>query len=170
MILRPKIKKNSLKRFLRLIFLKIFRVNDSPQRVALGLGLGVFSGIMPGIGPIAALFLASLAKVNKASALLGSLLTNTWLSILIFMLSVKTGAFVMGLHWQDVSRSWKAFLADFHLIKLFKLSILDIVTPVFLGYLIVALCSGILAYLIILPMLKLLKAVKLKKGKSIYPA
>jgi uncharacterized protein (DUF2062 family) len=170
MTFRPKIKKNSLKRFLRFIFLKLFRVNDSPQRVALGFGVGVFTGIMPGVGPIAALFLASLVKVNKASALLGSLLTNTWLSIFIFMLSVKTGAALLGLHWQEVQGSWKTFLADFHWMNLFKLSILNIIMPVFLGYLIVALFSGILGYLTILPLLKFLKALKLKKRKASHSA
>ncbi|MDP2924646.1 MAG: DUF2062 domain-containing protein [Candidatus Omnitrophota bacterium] len=164
MIFPKKKKKNlSIERFLKLIFIKLFRVNDTPQKVAFGLGLGVFSGVMPGTGPLAALFLASLLRVNKSSALLGGILTNTWSIIPILGISIKVGAAVTGLCWQDVNRSWQAFLAHFHLSDLFKLSILKVIMPVIIGYFLVALISGVLAYIIILPILNWLRYRKLKK-------
>jgi uncharacterized protein (DUF2062 family) len=147
-------KGNRISRALRLIYLKLFRVNDTPNKIALGFGIGVFSGIMPGIGPLAALFLASLIRVNKASALLGSLLTNTWLSIIIFAFSVKIGSSLMGLNWQEVNKAWKVFLEHFHVLDLLKISILEMILPVIIGYIIVGLCSSLVIYLVILIILK----------------
>ena len=140
-------KKNSLLRLVKLIYIKLFRINDSPQKIAQGFGLGVFLGILPGTGPIAALFLAVLLKVNRISALLGSLLTNTWLSVLTFLLSIKLGSAIMGLNWQDTYNNWTSFLKNFSFSGLFKLSVLKIILPVIIGYFIIASCAGLLAYL-----------------------
>jgi uncharacterized protein (DUF2062 family) len=139
---------NRILSFFKTVYLKLFEINDSPQRIALGLGLGVFSGIMPGAGPLAALFLAWLFKVNKGSALLGSLLTNTWLSIAIFFLSIKVGAGIMGLNWQNIFNYSLIILEDFRWGDLFKISLLKIIFPVVLGYVAVALSLGFLVYLI----------------------
>lgn len=141
---------------------KLFKINDSPQRIALGLGLGVFLGIMPGTGPIAALFLAGFLRLNRASALLGSLATNTWLSFVTFLLSLKVGSFIMGLNWQEVNNHWKVFLKNFHWLDLFKASILKAILPVIVGYIIVAFCLGLMVYLISIVILTQIKDAKNK--------
>ena len=143
-----KIKNSKLFKFLHSVYLKLFQINDSPQKIALGLGLGVFSGIIPGTGPIAALFLALLFKANKASALLGCLLTNTWLSVLILILAIKAGSGILNINWQQVYQNWSSFLADFHWLILLKFSVLQLIFPVIIGYLVVGLSLGILVYLI----------------------
>jgi len=143
-------KSNKILRFLKLIYIKFFRINDTPQKIALGVGIGVFLGIMPGTGPIAAVFMALALRVNRAAALLGSLLTNTWLSILTFFLSIKLGSAIMGLHWQDVHRDWVQFLKNLKVITLFKVATLKIVLPVIIGYLVVGFCLGLIAYLVTL--------------------
>lgn len=140
--------KNNILRFFKLIYVTLFRINDTPQKIALGLGMGVFLGILPGTGPIAALFLASVLRVNYASALLGSLLTNTWLSIVTILLSIKVGSAIMKLSWHGVHKDWILFLADFHWSNLLKLSILKIILPVIVGYFVVAFCLGLAVYLI----------------------
>lgn len=142
-----KIKNNSIKRFLKLIYLKLFRIHDSPQKVALGIGLGVFLGNFPGTGPIAALTMAFILRLNRAAALLGSLLTNTWLSIITFVLSVKLGASIMGLEWQKVYNETIQLFKNFHWINFFKISMLKILTPVLVGYFIVSFLFGILFYI-----------------------
>jgi len=91
-----------ISRFFKAVYLRLFRINDTPQKIALGLGLGVFMGVLPGTGPVAALALAFLLKVNRASALLGSVLTNTWLSIPVFLLSLRVGASFAGINYQDL--------------------------------------------------------------------
>ncbi len=152
---------NKLQRFFKFVYLKLFRINDTPQKIALGFGLGVFLGILPGTGPIAALCCAFLFRLNRAAAFLGSLLTNTWLSIVTFALSVKIGAFVMNLEWQKVYQDWGAFLKDFHWVNLFKLGVLEIALPVLLGYFIISLCAGILGYII-----SLIAVIQIRKSKE----
>ncbi|MCX5705099.1 MAG: DUF2062 domain-containing protein [Candidatus Omnitrophica bacterium] len=152
---------NKLQRFFKLIYLKLFRINDTPQKIALGFGLGVFLGILPGTGPIAALCCAFLFRLNRAAAFLGSLLTNTWLSIVTFVLSVKVGSFMMNMEWHKVYQGWLAILKDFHWANLFKLSVLEIAFPVLLGYFIISLCAGILGYII-----SLIAVIQVRKSKE----
>lgn len=148
--MRNKNRGNRIFRFFKFIYIKIFRVHDTPQRIALGISLGVFSGILPGTGPIAAIFLALALHANRAAALLGSLATNTWLSIFIFLLSIRTGSAIMGLNWQDTRNNWAQFLKDFKLIDLFQLSTLKIVLPILIGYLTLAIILGLLSYAVAL--------------------
>lgn len=139
---------------LKKVYRTIFCIHDSPQKIALGLGLGVFTGLVPTIGPLTALFLAFLLRANRTSALLGSLLTNTWLSLLTLLFSIKLGSAIMGVDWQVTYRNWGLFLKDFRWLNLFKLSMLNILLPVILGYLTLALCLGLLAYLVALIILR----------------
>ncbi|MBU2102595.1 MAG: DUF2062 domain-containing protein [Candidatus Omnitrophota bacterium] len=140
-------------KFIRTFFKKLFKVNDTPQRVAAGFGIGVFSGILPGTGPLAALFLATLFRVNRASALLGGLLTNTWLSLVIFAFSVTVGARITGFDYETVRINWVVFFRDFHFVKLFSLAALKIIFPVIVGYCVVAACCGIVSYILVLMVL-----------------
>ncbi|MCM8760550.1 MAG: DUF2062 domain-containing protein [Candidatus Omnitrophica bacterium] len=137
-------------RFFRLVYLKLFRINDTPQKIAIGLGIGVALGAFPGTGPVAALCLAFLLRVNRASALIGSLLTNTWISIPVFFLAVKTGAILTGLKYQDVRASWDIFIKDFRWEKVVSLSLQNVVIPTAVGYLIVSIWMGIISYIIVL--------------------
>jgi len=146
-----------IKGLLKILYLKLFKINDTPQKIALGLGLGVFSGITPGIGPLTALFLAFLFRANRASALLGTLLTNTWTSFLTFILSIKIGSVIIGVSWRDVYRSWMLLVKDFHIRRLFDFSVAQIILPVALGYLVISAIFGIAAYLLTLLILNLKK-------------
>ena len=129
---------------------KFFKINDSPQKIALGVGLGVFSGLLPGAGPIAALFLAFIFKANRAAALLGSMLTNTWISIVTFVLAIKVGSAILNLNWLEVNEKAQSITREFNLVKLFKLSFFDLVLPVLAGYMFLGLVLGLVSYLITL--------------------
>jgi hypothetical protein len=144
-----------IKTVIKEFYQKLLKINDSPQKIALGLGLGVFFGIMPGMGPLAALFLAYIFRVNRAAALLGSLLTNTWLSFVTFSISLRVGSFIMNLNWYDVYHDWLSFLEDFHWLNLFKLSIIKIIFPLILGYFGVSFLLGILSYIVTLTIVKI---------------
>jgi uncharacterized protein len=137
---------NKLLRSLKFIYLKIFRINDTPQKIALGFGLGIFTGIMPGIGPLAALTLAIIFRVNRASALLGSFLTNTWFSLVTFLLSIKIGSYLTGLPWQEIQRQWIEILKDFQWQGLLRLTALKIIAPVLIGYLCIAFILALMMY------------------------
>jgi len=140
--------------FLKSAYTKLVNINDTPQKISLGMGLGVFLGIFPGVGPIAAAVLSAALRVNIAAALLGSLLTNTWLSVAIFIPAVKAGAAMAGTDWQTVKENWAAFTATHNWFELFKSSALEIAAPVAAGYFLVSLSLGIIAYLMTLAVIK----------------
>jgi len=149
-------------RFFKSLYLKVFRINDTPQKISLGLAVGVALGILPGTGPIAALTLAFIFRLNRASALLGSLLTNTWISFVTFIFAVKIGAVIFKVKWQDLYQAWVSGLKNFHLTELFKLSVSKSILPVLTGYLVIALLLGIVVYLITFFLLSLQR--KIKRG------
>lgn len=138
---------DSLKRFLKLIYIKLFRINDTPQKIALGAGIGVFLGILPGTGPIAAVFMAFVFRANRAAAFIGSLLTNSWLSVVSFILAIKIGSSLMGLNWQQVHRNLTLILKSFHFKSLLNFSVFKMISPLLIGYLIVSFCLGVIVYL-----------------------
>lgn len=150
-------KTGSISALFKSIYAKIFNINDTPQKISGGLGLGVFLGIIPGLGPIASLVLASMLRLNRASALLGSLLTNTWLSIITFFLSVKIGSAILKVQWQDIYYNWFVLLRDFHWLNLFKASALKVMLPVIVGYLVIGFALGFLVYLFTLITLTAIK-------------
>ena len=45
---------------------KLLGINDSPHRIALGIGLGLFLGVLPGTGVIAALAVAFIDETHDA--------------------------------------------------------------------------------------------------------
>ncbi|MCX5679634.1 MAG: DUF2062 domain-containing protein, partial [Candidatus Omnitrophica bacterium] len=145
---------NRASRFSRALYLKLFRIDDSPKKVALGFGIGVFLGVMPGMGPIAALAVAFLLKANRIAALLGSILTNTWLSIPVFFLAVRTGSVVTGVSYESIKSSWSSLMGNFGWDRLVHLSLNDVLIPVIAGYAIVSLCIGIAAYAAVFLMAK----------------
>jgi len=145
---------NKISRFFKFLYLKLIRINGSPQKIALGFGLGVFTGILPGTGPFAALFLALILRANRAAALLASIVTNTWLSLVTFVLAIKSGAVIFNISWRDLQLEWEVLLNGFKWSTLFNISIIKIVLPVLAGYLIISLGLGILTYIIALIILK----------------
>ena len=141
----------SIKNFL---YEKLFKINDTPQRVAIGFGLGVFAGILPGTGPLAALFLAFVFRVNRASALCASLLTNTWLSLVTFLLAIKIGSAIFMISWQSLQQDWSLAIKHWHWQDLFSLPVLRIILPVATGYCVISLGLGLISYIALLIILK----------------
>jgi uncharacterized protein (DUF2062 family) len=141
---------------------KILLIDDTPQKIAAGFGLGVCLGIFPGTGAVAAVFLAWLFKFNRISAILGSLLVNTWLSIVIFFLALKVGAFMTGRPWQEVYRHCGMLLGNLKWAQLLKASYLQLILPLALGYLLVSATAGMLVYIMVLPL-----AIFIKKRRKL---
>ncbi|HEX7125562.1 MAG TPA: DUF2062 domain-containing protein, partial [Thermodesulfobacteriota bacterium] len=59
-------------RVLRYYYLRLVRIDDSPEKIGGGVALGVFLGIFPtfGLGLLLAVALAHRVHVNRAAALL----------------------------------------------------------------------------------------------------
>jgi len=143
-------KSSGFKKIINFIFARLFKINDSAQRIALGVGLGVFTGFLPGTGPVAAIFLAFIFRANRAAALFGSLLTNTWLSLVTFILAIKAGSVILKMDWRQVQQKAQILVQDFAWSKFFKLSFFEVLLPIITGYLIIGLILGALSYLITL--------------------
>ena len=139
---------------------RILQIKDTPQKISLGFGLGVFLGIMPGSGPIAAIVLATLFRINRLSSLAGSLLTNTWLSLVTIPIAIKIGSVLLGLSWQQVSTDWVVFLRDFHWSNLFKISLLKMALAPIFGLIIIGLAAGIIGYLTLITTFFILKKIR----------
>jgi hypothetical protein len=146
---------SSFREGIRRVFRSLFIINDSPQRIAVGLGIGVFTGILPGMGPLAAMFVAVLVRANKAAAFCGSLLTNTWLSFVVLISSIKLGSALFGLPWQEEKEKWEALVKGFHFREIVSASFADILIPVVVGYLLIGIAAGLFAYLLALLLLKI---------------
>lgn len=140
---------------------KIFLIDDSPQKIALGFGVGVLAGILPGTGPLAALFLAWLLRLNRPAALAAGIIFNTWINVLTFIIAIKIGSAIMGLRWEAVYAQAQAVFQDFHWADFLKTAVLKIIAPLILGYFIIAVFMALTAYLIVLIILKLIR----KKAK-----
>lgn len=154
-------------RFFKYLYLKLFRINDSPERVAFGLGIGVFFGVMPGMGPLVALFAAVILKANRAAAFVGGILTNTWLSIPVFLAAAKAGAFLTGSSYSYLHEQWHLFLSEFRWAALFKVSVYKLLFPVLVGYIVVSFIIGVIVYTVSLLILKTRKKIKGKKGMAL---
>lgn len=151
-------------RFFKFLYIKLVRINDTPQKVALGMGLGVFLGVFPGVGPIASVVLAVLFRVNRASALVGCLITNTWISFVTFVLAVKVGSALFGLDWRVVQSNCAALIKGFSFARLSELQ--KPALAMASGYILVSLAIGAAAYLATLIVIKIFskRAVSAKEG------
>ena len=143
-------------------FEKLYKTNDSPQKISLGVGLGVFLGILPGTGPLAALLLATLLRVNRAAAILGSILTNTWINFVTFLLAAKLGSAILKTDWEHTQQQCRNVFEHFRFTDLFEVSFLKIVLPIAIGYLIIGFILACGAYIIALITIK----VKRREDKS----
>ncbi len=149
--------KNRLVKLSKSIYNQLFLINDTPQKISLGFSLGVFLGVMPGMGPIAALLLASFFQLNRSAALLGSLMFNTWINFVTLVLAIKIGSAIMGLNWRLVYSECLLIFKNFHFANLLKLPILKITAPLLIGYFVIAAGAAIIAYAVILTILKIVK-------------
>ena len=114
--------------------------------LALGFGIGVFLGIFPGVGPLAAIFASIILRVNRAAALIGSLLTNTWMTVTTFALASKVGSWIVGVDKDQSREAWNHLIKNFYWRKLFDHELLEIIYPLLMGFVVVSFLLGVCAY------------------------
>jgi len=114
------------RRWGRYIYLRLVRQNDEPDKVAKGVGLGVFLGIFPtfGVGTILAVLIATWVKWNRASSVLGTFIMNPFFSPFFMSLSVLVGNILVPSRFQITvegfrgGRLWSGF---FHAVPVYLL-------------------------------------------------
>jgi len=135
-------------------FLRFFTLNDTPHNIAAGFALGTFIGIVPGEGVATTLILATLFRINRASATMGVLLTNMWGTIVVLPLVTIVGGFLFGMTPSHLANQ---FHETYHLGLRFFLSkaiFFDLALPLIVGFIVVAGLISFAFYLIIYFLLK----------------
>lgn len=139
---------------IKAFFLKFFTLKDTPHKIAAGFALGTFMGIVPGEGVTASLILATIFRVNRASATSGALATNMWGSVAVFPLVAIVGGFLFGM---TPSHLTQQFDQTYHLgLRYFlsKVIFFDLALPLIVGFIIVAGAISLAAYFILYFLLK----------------
>lgn len=129
-------------------------VNETPHRVALSFAMGVFLGILPFTGVLAAIALAMLLRLNKAAAILGSAITNTWLGFIVLGVALKIGAAITSVRFEDLQQQIDGLFKHFTWQQLTTTDILPLLLAVALGYICVSLIFALLGYILSLIVIK----------------
>jgi len=130
------------------MYLKMMRVNDTPHHIALGFAIGIFYGLMPFVGVIFTIVTAMIFKANKAAALIGCFVTNTWMSAALILPSVRLGAKLFGLNWEYVWRDMLKYLKMPGIKATINSLSGDVIIPSLVGFIIIALSMSVLSYFI----------------------
>jgi uncharacterized protein (DUF2062 family) len=92
--------KNRIKKALSIRFYikKLMELKDRPDETAKGLALGVFIGFLPvnGFQVLIAVTIATLTRVSKVAAAIGTHVTNPWTTIPILIIDYYVGCFLIG--------------------------------------------------------------------------
>jgi uncharacterized protein (DUF2062 family) len=89
---------------LRRAFLVLFHVEDSPHRIALSFGLGVFIAFSPllGLHTLMALGIAVAFRLSKAAIIVGIYANNPWTIAPMYMAGTVLGSFLLGVSTDDL--------------------------------------------------------------------
>ncbi len=148
---------------LKRAYLRIVKAHDTPHRIALGFGIGVFYGLFPFIGVIFTLVTAIIFKANKASALVGCFVTNTWMSFILALPSVKIGAKLFGLDYRAVWEDVRHYLKLSNIKDIFKEASGDVIIPSVVGFLVIAFIIAVAGYFVSLFLILRYKGLKAKE-------
>jgi len=113
----PSASRSRFFRWVRYLYVRLVRINDSPQKIAWGLAVGAFLGVFPtfGLGILIALALAIAFKFNKAAAILGSLIMNPLTTPFFWTASSVLGALLVNRDWHHTLKTFQAFSAHLNL-------------------------------------------------------
>lgn len=89
--------KMNLRRTLRYYWLKFKRLQDSPQKLAWGMALGVFVGVTPTVPfhTVTVLFLAPLLRVSPVTAVMGICIMNPVTMAPLYFAAYKIGKLIL---------------------------------------------------------------------------
>lgn len=87
-----------IKRRAKLLYLRILRLDDPPERIAAGAAIGVLMGVLPtfGLGGFLAFAFAFVFKANKAAAVIASAVVNPLTSPFFWTASIVIGSLITG--------------------------------------------------------------------------
>lgn len=147
----------------KLHLIRLMRLQDSPERIARGMALGLFIGMTPTFGAQMAIALvaAILLNENKLASVIGVWVTNPITAPFIYGLEYETGRILLGLPHPAMDLQF-----NFHFLQMLGW---QVVLPLSLGSLIFGICSAVIGYaatLRFVPMLRLWRIPRWPRRRS----
>ena len=135
----------------KLNLIRLLRLQDSPERIARGMALGLFIGMTPTFGAQMALALlaAMLLAENKLAAIIGVWVTNPITAPFIYGLEYEMGRLLLGLPHPAMPLEF-----NYHFLKAFGW---QLILPISLGSLIFGISSAIIGYSVTLRFVPILR-------------
>lgn len=148
---------------LRRAFLVLFHVEDSPHRIALSFGLGVFIAFSPllGLHTLIALGIAVAFRLSKAAIIVGIYVNNPWTIAPMYLAGTLLGCFLLGVSADDLAtlrfdeHGWAFY-------RSLKVQLRPYLWPFVVGNTLLGMLVGLLAYLV-------LRRVLERRGKGTSP-
>jgi hypothetical protein len=124
----------------------LMSINESPKKLALSFGIGVFIAISPlwGLHTFIGLGLALLFDLNKLVLMIGIYVTNPWTVIPIYTFTTWCGIKIMGKNITAISIDWKniTFSSFFEAINIY-------LWPFVIGSTIIGIIAGLVGGIIV---------------------
>ena len=153
-------------RAVRLKYLQLLRIKDTPHRVALGLATGIAAGCLPcmGVQSLLALPVAFMIRANKIASLIGVWWTNPITFIPIYYSEYVIGTMFSDYSVLNYSEFYQKTSQLRNLEDVTNLG-LEILMPMTIGSLIAAAVIGPLAFLFFRDLLERRRDRRLRKRK-----
>ena len=135
---------------LRRAFQVLFHVEDSPHRIALSFGLGVFIAFSPllGLHTAMALLIAFAFRLSRGAIIVGIYVNNPWTIAPMYMAGTVLGCYLLGVSTEDLTHlrfdqhGWAFY-------KSLAQQLRPYLWPFVVGNTLLGALFGILAYLIL---------------------
>jgi len=159
--------------FLRTKIKQLFKLDDTPENIALSFAIGVFITINPlyGLHTVIAIIIFSIFRMNKFAVLLGSALNVPWLALFTYFFCYYVGTKIWQLipfldndrlysetEFRYFFSSWQGFRALFqpsHFMRIFL--------PTMLGSTVVGLFSSLASYYMVREVIIKLRSIRQRK-------
>jgi uncharacterized protein (DUF2062 family) len=125
---------------------KLLGINDSAHRIAWGAAIGLFLGVFPGTGVLAALVMAFILRANKAAALAGALTVNTWINVVTFPIALAIGAYASGSDPAVITKEWSLATDPFIWQRFLSFLLHRAILSLLAGYTVIGLALGSVGY------------------------
>ncbi len=135
----------------KLNLIRLMRMQDSPERIARGLALGLFIGMSPtfGVQMALALVAAIFLRENKLAAIIGVWITNPVTAPFIYGLEYETGRLLLGLPHPKIPIQF-----DYQFLEHLGW---QVILPLLLGSFLFGICAAAIGYGITLRFVPLLR-------------